>query len=47
MVAAMLRMVFEIVMALAVILSLVFFTKMGSMDNKADNEEDKEGGNGE
>jgi hypothetical protein len=42
----MLRMVFEIVMALAVILSLVFFTKMGSLDNQTD-DEDKPGGNSE
>lgn len=38
----MLRMVFEIVMALAVILTLFFLTKIGSIDNKAENEEDKE-----
>jgi hypothetical protein len=41
----MLRMVFEIVMALAVILCLVFITKLGSLDNKADSEEDKDGDN--
>lgn len=38
----MLRMVFEIVMALAVILCLVFFNKISSLDNKADNEENEE-----
>jgi hypothetical protein len=41
----MLRMVFEIVMALAVILCLVFITKLGSLDNKDDSEEDKDGDN--
>ncbi|MGR9087686.1 MAG: hypothetical protein ACU841_11510 [Gammaproteobacteria bacterium] len=39
----MLRMVFEIVMALAVILCLVFLTKMGSMDSKADRDQDDSG----
>lgn len=43
----MLRMVFEVVMALAVILCLVFFTKIGSMDNKADSEGDNKDGNSE
>jgi hypothetical protein len=42
----MLRMVFEIVMVLAVILALVFFTKMGALDKQADDEDkNKPGGN--
>jgi hypothetical protein len=43
----MLRMVFEIVMALAVILCLVFLTKLGSMDNKAESDEDNKDSNRE
>lgn len=36
----MLRLVFEIVMALSVILCLVFLSKLGSMKNDPDNEDD-------
>lgn len=43
----MLRMVFEVVMALAVILCLIFITKLGSMGKKADNEEENKDSNSE
>ncbi|MGR8941681.1 MAG: hypothetical protein ACU83V_09215 [Gammaproteobacteria bacterium] len=35
----MLRMVFEIVMALAVVLTFVMITKLGSLDKKANSDE--------